>query len=78
MPYKDWPASLMASQEIGLSKLAEPPPPVGATSAQVIGSFWLVDGKPRPNTCPPTDPGLKLGQSYGKLKPVWKLPTLPL
>lgn len=53
VPYSEYPRSLMYGQFRG-NAIAKPPTPVGMTSSQVVGAFWLVDGKMRPNTAPPT------------------------
>ena len=50
--YKDFPQSLMYST-FRTQKLKTPELPIGMTSSQVIGSSYLVEGKPPADSWPP-------------------------
>ena len=54
--YEQWPRSLMFSTRLGdAARAKQKATDTGpAQSSQIIGSFWLVDGQKRPNTCPPS------------------------
>ena len=55
MSYKEWPRSLMYTNRLGQAKVRPPPQPLGEATSQEIGAYFMVSGKPRPNTAPPTN-----------------------
>jgi len=60
VPYSEFPQSLMYGSYRGQT-IKKEPEPLGMTSSSAYGSYFMVDGKPRPNTCPPiTQRSLKM------------------
>ena len=57
VPFSEWNRSLMYGT-FRAARLTTPPRPLGQTTHQEVGGFWLVNNRPRPLSAPPPCPPL--------------------